>query len=1046
MKQMKSGLSAWIGMVGLSCLLAACATSQVSVPQESPAPVEEVPAPVEAPVQLPPDVPAPLDTPEVLTDGQISSRITATLSEVFALCKMADGSCGLSLDPGSAADSIAYDRTGSSITAYLNKSFAQKAFRETDVQRLTSQIQEALFQDVGPLGVNLEVLGRPLRELIPNYYRTTDLDRSRMPQTESAPRRLTTDMGKPWQNRAQLSGRHIAIWPSHGWYYEYRLDRWEWQRARLFQTVEDLFPMAFVAPYLIPMLEGAGAYVHIPRERDTQVNEVVVDNDSESSPSSKGANSANIVEGSRFLEVGKAAFAWKRGPIPGFRVTDTLVNQNPFSLGSYRVSRTDAQSTAMTSWIPAIPEKGAYAVYVSYGKEANATSEARYTVFHLGGETEVRVDQRMMGATWVYLGTFEFESGAQPESGRVELTNQSADVGKTLSADAVRFGGGMGSIERGGKTSGRPRFAEGARYYMQYAGMPRDLVYNVTEDKDDYIDDYRGRAEWVNYLKGAPFGPNKNRLLKGLDVPIDLSLAFHTDAGIAKADTTIGTLMIYSSTGSKADGSFPDGMSRIASRDLGDIMQSTIVSDLQQKYDSTWTRRAIWDRDYSEAVRPNVPGVLLELLSHQNFADMKFGLDPRFKFDVARSVYKSMAYFLASQNGYEAVIQPLPVTHMKAEWTTSGAIEVTWKPQADPLEPSALPTQYSVQMRTDGGGYGEGQVVNEPRFLFRNPKPGSIYAFRVAGINEGGEGFAGEEVAAGRPSKTSEKKEVLVIAGFDRISAPESVDSGAFRGFADFLDEGVPDRKDIAYVGRQHDFNVDSIWSDDDSPGHGASYSTFETQVLTGNTFDYPALHGKSILRAGHAFATASDESVASGEVNLARYGIVDLILGEEKRVKGPGRLDDFEAIPPSLQARLSSFSSSGGSIIATGAHIATDLAGPAATKSSIAFAEERLRFKWGTDHASQTGKVYGIGDFDQFESLDFNVDATGKTYRVESPDAVVPGSKAKTILRYADNNMSAAIGRRGAGGVIVVGFPFETILDPNLRDALMKRFLDYVQ
>ena len=41
-----------------------------------------------------------------------------------------------------------------------------------------------------------------------------------------------------------------------------------------------------------------------------------------------------------------------------------------------------------------------------------------------------------------------------------------------LCADAVRFGGGMGNISRGGKTSGLPRYLEGARYAAQWSGFP----------------------------------------------------------------------------------------------------------------------------------------------------------------------------------------------------------------------------------------------------------------------------------------------------------------------------------------------------------------------------------------------------------------------------------------------------------------------------------------------------------------------------------------------------------------------------------------------
>lgn len=39
-----------------------------------------------------------------------------------------------------------------------------------------------------------------------------------------------------------------------------------------------VYPVVII-PYLIPMLENAGANVFTPRERDTQKQEVIVDND-----------------------------------------------------------------------------------------------------------------------------------------------------------------------------------------------------------------------------------------------------------------------------------------------------------------------------------------------------------------------------------------------------------------------------------------------------------------------------------------------------------------------------------------------------------------------------------------------------------------------------------------------------------------------------------------------------------------------------------------------------------------------------------------------
>lgn len=49
-----------------------------------------------------------------------------------------------------------------------------------------------------------------------------------------------------------------------------------WQRARVFQVNEVVYAIYYVLPYLVPMLENAGANVLLPRRQDTQTNEVIV--------------------------------------------------------------------------------------------------------------------------------------------------------------------------------------------------------------------------------------------------------------------------------------------------------------------------------------------------------------------------------------------------------------------------------------------------------------------------------------------------------------------------------------------------------------------------------------------------------------------------------------------------------------------------------------------------------------------------------------------------------------------------------------------------
>ena len=160
-----------------------------------------------------------------------------------------------------------------------------------------------------------------------------------------------------------LSGRHIALWQSHGRYYEAKTERWEWQRAPTFRTVEDMYTQSYVLPFLIPMLENAGACVMTPRERDVQSWEVIVDND----PSFRGERTGKMRRTGHFKETG----TWSDAGA-GFADTKPVysIYENPFEAGTALMceTATDGEShpKATATWRPEIPERGEYAVYVSY--------------------------------------------------------------------------------------------------------------------------------------------------------------------------------------------------------------------------------------------------------------------------------------------------------------------------------------------------------------------------------------------------------------------------------------------------------------------------------------------------------------------------------------------------------------------------------------------------------------------------------------------------------------------------------------------------------
>lgn len=942
---------------------------------------------------------------------------------------------GVEMDAYTRIDTLVLDRKERSLEIYFNNRFAYRPLRETGLESMYRTLRDELGSAYRNYDIRFFSTGVPAEKLIPNYYvlnpenRDPDKYPVHIPQSEP----LVRNNSKPFTVSKGLYGRHIALWNSHGWYYENSLDRWEWQRARNFQIVEDIFPTSYVIQYLVPMLENAGAYVLLPRERDFNTNEVIVDND---------------IGGEGYIESGKweaCGLGWGPSEKP------YQSGENPFMMGTAR-HRVANDHNAYVEYIPDIPVSGEYSVYVSYHHNPNNIDNARYTVYHAGGRTDFLVNQQMGGETWIYLGKFYFRKG---KSGKVVVRANRLSQNKFISTDAVRFGGGMGDIERGGKTSGRPRWVEASRYYLQYAGMPEE-VYNIHQDTVDYNDDYKCRGEWVNYLKGTPYGPNNDRETPGLGIPVDLSFAFHTDAGTTRNDTVVGTLLIYSRRGGNTDWKnpeqveelmFPDGQSRYVNRDLADIIQTQIVDDIRAKYDPVWNHRGMWDSGYSEAWRPNVPSVLLELHSHHNFLDMKFGNDPQFRFDVSRSIYKGMLRFLATQYRQEYVVQPLPPDHVSAEILHGKVIRIKWRPVLDSLEPSAVPQRYIVYTRRDNGGWDDGILLDGQQCLIPGIAENVIYSFKITAVNDGGESFPSEIVSV---CHVPDSPKVLIINGFDRVSGPEVLESGPYLGFMDSWGKSVPDRYDLSYTGSQYDFDANSKWLDDDSPGNGASYGDWETEVIVGNTRDYPYLHGLSIRAAGYSFDSASDEAVSAVQLDLEDYHSINIIYGEQKATPWPKPVAEprFRIFPKAFAGAIENYCLQGGNVLMSGAYVGTDLQGD---KEREEFAAGILKYRWRTDYASRGGSVYTQNPLLFGKDLHFNF-ITGfhpGIYGAENPDGIEPAkdSPAQTVMRYGENNVSAAVAYRGEDyNTVILGFPFECIEDRNSRDFLMKAILDFFE
>lgn len=189
-----------------------------------------------------------------------------------------------------------------------------------------------------PYSVEVTVGGVPVERLY------SDAGYSYVRKSEKAP--FVYALDKTRHPKKGLDGKVIAMWQSHGFYFEPKLNRWEWQRARIFQTVEDIYTQSFVMPYLMPMLENAGAYVMSPRERDTRRAELIVDNN--------GGFAAGAYAESNGTEAwtdGGAGFAYKTKTYKDF--------ENPFRDGTFRkVASTRVKTHRPLRGRPTYPRQG----------------------------------------------------------------------------------------------------------------------------------------------------------------------------------------------------------------------------------------------------------------------------------------------------------------------------------------------------------------------------------------------------------------------------------------------------------------------------------------------------------------------------------------------------------------------------------------------------------------------------------------------------------------------------------------------------------------
>lgn len=979
---------------------------------------------------------------------------------------------------------------------YTNEVFGMQPFTPELVSEIYQKIRLLLPSPYNTYQITVYSAGKDIQDLVTAAW-TNHFSPSRNWRNNEY-------QGQPWVKNISLpttptkglQGRHLSAWASHGKYYSNTDQAWMWQRPHLYCTTEDLLTQSIAVPFLYPMLERAGAVVFTPRERDWQRHEVVVDNDF---PDENGTyrETINLHE-------------WQ-SVRPGFsnqhkQLTDF---DDPHHEGIARATATqpDPLHESTVTWTPFVPEDGDYAVYVTYPMLTNAIPDARYTIRHGGANTTVTVNQQMGGNTWVYLGTYDFTAGLSADNS-ITLTNTSAHKG-FVGADAIRLGGGMSHVVRANiqrdiidftvnpddsitttilpgsiiKPNGvilppgsgivahddslfqatdstiqllqytytnhligsnLPRHLEAARYSLQWYGLKRDQ-FGVKDGTYDYGDDINARPIATNYLaRGSATLPGEG----GLNVPLELNLALHSDAGYKRTMDYIGSLAIH--TSDVDEGTLPDGQSRLISRDLCDILLQQVQSDLSRKY-GKWTRRQIYDRNYGETRIPQIPSAILEMFSHQNYADMARALDPVFKFHMARSIYKGILRYITllhtstedsiSQPATslivpKAVVEPLPVNSFAAQAdVVNHQIKLTWQPTLDPLEPSAIPTSYIVYTRAKGKGWDNGRQVLEPLFEYV-PSDSLLYEFRVEAVNAGGRSMPSETLCArltNRPGAPS----LLIMNGFQRLASPQAICNADSCGFDMQRDPGVPYIHTTEFCGRQLYFSWDGIGKET-SRGMGHSGTELEGMLIKGNTFDYPSVHAEDFLSGGdYNISSCNRDAVEREFVMPGAYTLMDIIMGAQRN-DGYSTYN-YKTFTPKLQQILESYTEKGGALLVSGAYIGSDMS----SKEEQDFTDRVLHYRYGGNLKGTDGicTVEGMGT-----GFSYQMKPNPQHLSTAYTSILQHDNRSFTTLVYGNERQSCAIAYKGPDySCIAVGLPVEQIQEPDVRRNIMQGFLQFL-
>lgn len=752
----------------------------------------------------------------------------------------------------------------------------------------------------------------------------------------------------------------VIFWSAgHGIYANTNSGGWYTGRTLTNGVVEDMGnidQLNFFVQYCL----NAGATVVPFRPVGYQTNEVVLHNDD-----------GDVTFTGTWYNSSYTIFYGSTGDVP-YRYTYISTNSQ----------------TAVARYRPNLPSAGFYPVYTWVVHSANRVRQL-YRIRHSGGINEIRVKHRRVGAGWVWLGTYYFEAGT---NGYVEISNYAPGYNPTthvVIADAIRFGNGMGNIDRGWGVSGYEKELEASCYWIQGMtgqGMPSDLYDRPTLNDND--DNVGVPTRMSDYMDNETDGSFWDRLYLG----------FHSNAD-GGAGAARGPMGLYSTANSAA---FQALQQKFASALANEITNDFSYLDNGVGFNDPWSNNTanLYGSVYgeiSEAYNSNMVSTIIEVAYHNNADDARLLRDPAARMYYARSCYKGIVKLLASTNASVLlVLLPDPPTAPRAI-NVPGGVQVSWSAPTTNSASGHTATHYRVYRSTNGYGFGSPVSTTNTSVLLTNLTPGVTYFFRVTALNAGGESLPSEVISAGiSPSSRAHHLIVNGFTRFDRTLSPTRYFGANINGWATLVRP---------------------------------------RQI---NSFDYVVQHAEALAASDRYFDSCGHMAVIGSAVVLTQYHAAYWILGEEFTTN--------ETFSAAEQTLVQTFLTNGGCLFVSGAELSWDL-DYRGTTSHRAFLTNFLRVSYAADSAG-TNYATGVAGtlFEVLSAVPFD-NGSGPTYRVDYPDVFRAQAGAVTVMVYG----SSASGTNGAAFIfsnvwrtLVMGFPFETITDYASRTDLMARALSF--